>query len=640
MAQRKSGKEKTEKKSGTEMYETLLKEVRNKSILIDNFNDYIDSNHDGEWPAVRCKRNFPCQLYLFYDKVQRSEKGRFSFVFEIPKKLFSPEIVSLVPKKWWVGEEEGDLREDFYGKLIFEAYCKYDGGKGNENGFETNEKHKEAFLKNLKQKKAELYISYYMKGESPDFEAEWKKFNEACEQFKLLGNIMNKVEIKNIQSILENKKNIILQGAPGTGKTYRTAELALSVIGCLPSRGTKTEMQYHKDVMDAYKERTIKLNRDGSFANPEAQIAFVTFHQSMDYEDFVEGIKPTVGEDGAPYRIESGIFKNIVEKAKSAFPDAKNKDVDDIFEFRWNLLIENIKTKKMTYMIGRGRKASDTPKMQITDSSENSISLKGENARNSVKITKDAMLKVWKIYKDKELNKIPNIIENFRKRKISDNGSVKYAILNALKQLKIDEEAEELKWMMKDFEGEPQKNYVLIIDEINRGNVSKIFGELISLLEADKRLGDDHHLSVILPYSKESFSIPSNLYIIGTMNTTDRSVGSIDYAVRRRFAFYTLTSDRLALENYYSAPKDKNLKKNAIDKFNRVEKLLNDKNNLSSDMEFNDLMVGHSYFMAESLEALELKWEYEVIPLLNEYQKDGLLKQSLDIEAALSSREK
>lgn len=156
------------------------------------------------------------------------------------------------------------------------------------------------------------------------------------------------------------------------------------------------------------------------------------------------------------------------------------------------------------------------------------------------------------------------------------------------------------------------KNYALIIDEINRGNVSKIFGELISLLEADKRDGGDHPLSVILPYSKESFSVPSNLYIIGTMNTTDRSVGSIDYAVRRRFAFVTLEADES------KAPVG-----DARELFKAVKRFLKES---KYDMDIEDLMVGHSYFMDAA--NLQMKWQYEILPLLMEYHKDGIIKQS------------
>lgn len=153
---------------------------------------------------------------------------------------------------------------------------------------------------------------------------------------------------------------------------------------------------------------------------------------------------------------------------------------------------------------------------------------------------------------------------------------------------------------------------MLIIDEINRGNVSKIFGELISLLEADKRVGREHPLSVSLPYSKENFSIPSNLYIIGTMNTTDRSVGSIDYAVRRRFAFVTLVAD----ENKIPEGDARKL-------FNAVKIFLEES---KYDMDVEDLMVGHSYFMKS--DNLQMSWQYEILPLLMEYHKDGIIKQS------------
>jgi 5-methylcytosine-specific restriction protein B len=118
------------------------------------------------------------------------------------------------------------------------------------------------------------------------------------------------------------------------------------------------------------------------------------------------------------------------------------------------------------------------------------------------------------------------------------------------------------------------------------------------------------------------------------MNTTDRSVGSIDYAVRRRFAFYTLAARKKVLEEYYK--KEDALRSEAIARFEKVWNFLNAKDNRSNDMEFEDLMVGHSYFIAETLDELNLKWKYEVIPLLKEYQKDGLLRHSIDIEKDLN----
>ena len=189
------------------------------------------------------------------------------------------------------------------------------------------------------------------------------------------------------------------------------------------------------------------------------------------------------------------------------------------------------------------------------------------------------------------------------------NGTIKVEVINDIITGKVDDEI-------------PQ-NHVLIIDEINRGNVSKIFGELITLLEADKRLGGDHPIKVTLPYSKESFGVPSNLYIIGTMNTTDRSVGNIDYAVRRRFAFVTLKADRQVLVSKYGEDSKQVLLFDAIYAF-----LDDDKKH--PDMDIDDLMVGHSYFMAEDDNELKLKLEYEIIPLIREYNKDGIINVKKD----------
>jgi 5-methylcytosine-specific restriction protein B len=154
---------------------------------------------------------------------------------------------------------------------------------------------------------------------------------------------------------------------------------------------------------------------------------------------------------------------------------------------------------------------------------------------------------------------------------------------------------------------------VFIIDEINRGNVSRIFGELITLLEPDKRLGESHAIKLKLPYSKdEDFGVPNNLYIIGTMNTTDRSTGTIDYALRRRFAFITLPADPDLISNETAR---------AI--FSDVKKFI--EKHQCADMDIDDLMVGHSYFMASSDSELKQKIIYEVIPLVKEYIKDGIL---------------
>ena len=408
---------------------------------------------------------------------------------------------------------------------------------------------------------------------------------------------------KELIDLLENKRNIILQGAPGTGKTYNTAALALSIIK--PNFSVPSD---HKDVMEEYKNQLIKIDSDGRICN-DGQIGFVTFHQSMDYEDFVEGIKPECdddsGDNNITYRVQPGIFKAICQKAS----EQKTTNFEDAYE---NL------TKRL---LSEGC---------VGDEKYLTLETSGRQSKFGISLNKKGNLKLWtgkkeNEYKSQGVLTRENILKAISGEKVFEGWEgYSQSVINYLKD-KCD---------LNITQNSGTKNYVLIIDEINRGNVSKIFGELISLLEADKRVGGDHPLTVTLPYSKETFSVPSNLYIIGTMNTTDRSVGSIDYAVRRRFAFVTLKADESAIENYYKG-KDESLKNKAIELFGKVRDFLSNKDNRSNDMEFDDLMVGHSYFMAESLNELELKWKYEVIPLLKEYQKDGLLRHSAKIDDIL-----
>lgn len=190
-----------------------------------------------------------------------------------------------------------------------------------------------------------------------------------------------------------------------------------------------------------------------------------------------------------------------------------------------------------------------------------------------------------------------------------------------------------IKAVKEEYKIHDNNKVVLIIDEINRGNVAKIFGELITLLEVDKREGSEHPIQVTLPYSKELFSVPKNLYIIGTMNTTDRSTGTIDYALRRRFAFVTLKSDSSVIEKHYTEP---TLKSQALALFDNIEKFIEEKQ--CGDLGIDDLMVGHSYFMSASKEELQDKMEYEVLPLIAEYINDGILNvSSKEKEAAFEA---
>ena len=435
-------------------------------------------------------------------------------------------------------------------------------------------------------------------------------------------------KIRNYTILLKNKQNIILQGAPGTGKTYNTAALALSMIGKLPVRDAdEDDKSFHKKVMDEYEKHLIKFDEEGNVAG-DGQIGFVTFHQSMDYEDFVEGIKPKTKDGAVSYNNEDGIFKALVREAKFAYIDTNKSDVKAIEEFdqKWNALIDWA-NEELSNNMSCGLETRNKTITKILEANYSMIKMQGESAQAPTISYRAEIKKLWDVFGDKKLEEIDNFRKEFRKY-VGGNCTSKYAIIKKMQEMNLNsaefaqtdncspQKKDELIALLKneDFKKNDVKNFILIIDEINRGNVSKIFGELISLLEVDKRVGGNHPLSVTLPYSKEPFSVPPNLYIIGTMNTTDRSVGSIDYAVRRRFAFVTLEAD----ENKVPEGNARNL-------FNAVKNFLNKS---KYDMDIEDLMVGHSYFMVDDEDSLNMKWQYEILPLLMEYHKDGIIKES------------
>lgn len=460
---------------------------------------------------------------------------------------------------------------------------------------------------------------------------------------------MENNELKEYTELLRMKKNIILQGAPGTGKTYTTAALALSLID--------ENISYfnHDVIMEKYQEYIEK-----------GQIAFVTFHQSMDYEDFVEGLKPQLVENsdgntaGIAYRVEDGIFKRLCKQAKKNYEDSqktkeqlqKEKNIEntqiylkesELFETIYASIVHDIKNKRIIeYSVAGG-----DPIPLKWDEERNRIVYREKYPRpekeSNIQLLFEYFIsngthqkEILKYNQDKWFNLI-NIVTGGKTKTID---YIEYGwILSEL--LKRFEEGGYS--MVEEHTSVPEVNtvseipYILIIDEINRGNVSKIFGELITLLESDKRTGSMHPINVRLPYSKELFSVPPNIYLIGTMNTTDRSVGAIDYAVRRRFAFITLKSEKSAIEKFYDnvpGGTDAVLKNKALELFSSVKRFI-EENKIEED--FNDLMPGHSYFMAKSDAELEQKFTYEVLPLLYEYHKDGLLKAIFN-ETKINSR--
>jgi len=386
----------------------------------------------------------------------------------------------------------------------------------------------------------------------------------------------------------ETPLNQILFGPPGTGKTYITINKALEIIGI------DIEGLSRKEIKEIF-ENKLK----------EGQIVFTTFHQSMNYEDFIEGIKPQKPESNSfiTYDIVPGIFKKICQTAGqqnsiSNFDKVYQKFVDD-----WSqeeiLELQTPKLKKSF-------------KIRI-NSNNNCVAIPNTEAGTNMVVTeemiynylKDGSIRDWKPY----TSAIGNYIKSNYDLTIQSSDKL-------------------------------PENYVLIIDEINRGNVSQIFGELITLIEDDKRLGKDEELEVTLPYSKERFGVPSNLYIIGTMNTADRSVEALDTALRRRFSFEEILPmpDLIATNG--------KLKENngVLENINlpellkiinlRIEKLLD-----------NDHQIGHSYFMQVSnLFELKKVFRNKIIPLLQEYffgdyGKIGLVLGSGFIKQGKESKE-
>lgn len=336
----------------------------------------------------------------------------------------------------------------------------------------------------------------------------------------LIGTPGNKEEI-NINQSKQSMDNLpalntIFYGPPGTGKTYSTMAHALGILGVEQTKMTRKALKAEYD-----KKRN------------EGRIVFTSFHQSLSYEDFIEGIKPDVVNETVTYDFKPGIFKSLANKARESYELAlksnKGRNVRVSFELVFEKLKAHVEEGKLTGTLLRI--PLQTTHFDISDIVGDSIKLV-----TSVGGVKNVMTKptLRNIYEN------PDEVERFIK------GGMQIYYRALLQQLNTYEEE-----FAKDHISAVVENYVLIIDEINRGPVSQIFGELITLLEEDKRLGRPEALEVKLPYSKDLFGVPPNLYIIGTMNTADRSVEALDTALRRRFEFKELQPDPKLLSPEY-----------------------------------------------------------------------------------------
>ena len=446
----------------------------------------------------------------------------------------------------------------------------------------------------------------------------------------------------------ERRKNVVLYGAPGTGKTYDVPELAVRL--CDPAFMATDPSR--EEIVSRYNQ-----------LKTEKRIAFTTFHQSLDYEDWIEGLRPVVNENSqVTYEIESGIFKKLCEEAER--PVVKDKQVG---------IADNAVVWKVS-LAGTGDNPvrSDCMKNSyirigwdgygpvISDETDWSI-YNGEGKQildayiNKMKIgdivmscyssqTIDAIGVVGGDYEFddslpdyKRVRRVNWLVKNINENivEMNDGKTMTLGTVYRLNSITLDNVKSILeKYNTSSKMEENDKAYVMVIDELNRGNVSKVFGELITLLEADKRKGRINAESVVLPYSNKAFHIPNNVYLIATMNTADRSLGSLDYAIRRRFAFIAEKPFGLDVEGFDEDLFEKvsrlfvknfdEYKESGWDQTMKLEPA----DTLSEEYKPEDVWIGHSYFLMQDEEGEDNtsnRLLYEIIPLLEEYVRDGVL---------------
>ena len=502
------------------------------------------------------------EYYSFLDLIIERfglQEGDERLVFNVNKE---GQIVFTIGQRYIWNIEPCENASKFYTiseEPISNKYLDFDGKPtAFWNGFSNISevlKHQQSIFNAIEKELNRAQISGFLRHNKEElekmaFDADFRK--EVLDQLKTITITDEPMEKPDKTSAIP--LNQILFGAPGTGKTYHTKKMAVEIIN---GKKARTREEINKEY-----EELIKAG----------QIVFTTFHQSLSYEDFIEGIKPETIDGNVTYEVKDGIFKSI---CKNAF----SKEItSDNFEVVYQKLLDEIDNSVDNKLVLE----------TLVHAKEFTIY---KNSKNNIRFHSNTE-KAYEAVIKKE------VLEHYLKTgEALDWAPYTKSVANYIieKYNYIQNEAIE------------PKKHVLIIDEINRGNVSAIFGELITLLEEDKRKGNKEHTEVKLPYSGKEFSVPNNVYIIGTMNTADRSVEALDTALRRRFSFVEMQPDPeiLSTEKY----KDVDLSK-LLETINQRIEVLIDK----------DHQIGHSYFIGiEDIDGLIRTFKDKIIPLLEEY---------------------
>ena len=425
--------------------------------------------------------------------------------------------------------------------------------------------------------------------ETETAEAEVAAQEELVQQFKGYSNPYS--------SMLIESKNLIFRGAPGTGKSYLAKEIAADII----SNG----------YFDDYTLLTPEQRK---------QVEFVQFHPSYDYSDFVEGIRPRLNDDGTMgFELQDGIFKKFVARARKNYEDSqKSKEAIEKEVSVQEAMVDffsNIEFGVDTFKTINGNEFTVTS----VDDKHINISIPGNAMVNKLSLSVDEIRRLLEA--DRKFTRIKDITAYFGKTFATQAYSYDFALYKAIKGKKGTTNKAKAK-------NEELKKYIFIIDEINRGEISKIFGELFFAIDPGYRgrAGEiSTQYSNLHSVPDEKFYIPENVYIIGTMNDIDRSVDSFDFAMRRRFRFVELkANERLEMLSFLE---DEALKAEAIQRMFSLNQEITKVDDLNDNYQ-----IGASYFLKLKTLSFEQLWTDYLQPLLQEYirgmyDEEGLMKK-------------